>query len=245
MPTITLNCTNCGFKVERRKRDVSITGKAFCSRSCAATHNNKIAPKRKPESICKGVGCGKPIPTSRSYCTTCWDRRVELRAAATLAPIKRINIFRRAFRAVQRKIKRRDKLKVSNRQLYKEQYPIFRARIVADLGNKCKWCDRTDNLKIHAKETGKKVCDLIGWYMSEERIKASLLQLELLCPDHRKEATNVKKRPIRHETVYCAVKLKCQCDPCIEFAINYKLEQNENKRWKRQGLDPNNLPAGL
>ena len=38
----------------------------FCSSSCSATFNNKINPKRKPESKC--IDCGKAITTSRTRC---------------------------------------------------------------------------------------------------------------------------------------------------------------------------------
>lgn len=38
----------------------------FCSSSCSATFNNKINPKRKPESKC--VDCDKAITASRTRC---------------------------------------------------------------------------------------------------------------------------------------------------------------------------------
>lgn len=41
----------------------------FCSRSCAATWNNRMVPKRNPEGIC-GT-CDKPISKSRKYCSDC------------------------------------------------------------------------------------------------------------------------------------------------------------------------------
>lgn len=39
----------------------------YCSRSCSATHNNKISPKRLPEHKCKN--CGKMIPNTKRYCS--------------------------------------------------------------------------------------------------------------------------------------------------------------------------------
>jgi hypothetical protein len=38
----------------------------FCSRSCAASYNNKKVPKRKPEHKC--IDCGKPINANKSRC---------------------------------------------------------------------------------------------------------------------------------------------------------------------------------
>lgn len=41
--------------------------KKYCSRSCSATINNRVSPKRKPEGSCKT--CGVSVSTSRYYCT--------------------------------------------------------------------------------------------------------------------------------------------------------------------------------
>ena len=38
----------------------------FCSRSCAASYNNKKVPKRKPEHKC--LDCGNPITANRARC---------------------------------------------------------------------------------------------------------------------------------------------------------------------------------
>jgi len=45
---INISCTNCDTIFQRRPRDIekSNTGRFFCSRSCAATYNNKLNPKR-------------------------------------------------------------------------------------------------------------------------------------------------------------------------------------------------------
>lgn len=44
----------------------------FCSRSCAISFNNKLAPKRKPEGRCKT--CNKLITKQNTYCTDCTPR---------------------------------------------------------------------------------------------------------------------------------------------------------------------------
>ena len=46
------------------KKDTS--NPKFCSRSCAASYNNKKDPKRKPEHKC--LDCGKPITANRARC---------------------------------------------------------------------------------------------------------------------------------------------------------------------------------
>ena len=50
-------CKECGTPTPNPK---------FCSRSCAASYNNRTKPKRKPEHKC--VDCGKPINAKRSRC---------------------------------------------------------------------------------------------------------------------------------------------------------------------------------
>lgn len=45
----------------------------FCSRSCAATHNNKSFPKRAQSRPCKI--CYSTVPSSRTYCKSCWQNK--------------------------------------------------------------------------------------------------------------------------------------------------------------------------
>jgi hypothetical protein len=57
MGSIMNNCLYCDKETKNPK---------FCSRSCAASYNNKIAPKRKPEHTC--IDCNKPINSTRKRC---------------------------------------------------------------------------------------------------------------------------------------------------------------------------------
>lgn len=59
-------CLNCQKETGNPK---------FCSRSCAAKHNNKI-PKRKKKKLCKL--CVTPISSSLTYCSSCYKKRKEL-----------------------------------------------------------------------------------------------------------------------------------------------------------------------
>lgn len=47
----------------------------FCSRSCAASYNNKTHIKRKPEGKCKN--CSKQIKSSRTYCNDCFSDKIK------------------------------------------------------------------------------------------------------------------------------------------------------------------------
>lgn len=49
------------------------TNPKFCSRSCAASNNNKTHPKRKlGKTLCKN--CKSPIRGGLTYCRVCFDR---------------------------------------------------------------------------------------------------------------------------------------------------------------------------
>lgn len=58
-----MNCLECNKIIESKP------GKKFCSRSCAATYNNKLHPKKKLSNKCKTCGC--LILSTRSYCNKC------------------------------------------------------------------------------------------------------------------------------------------------------------------------------
>lgn len=46
------------------------TNPKFCSRSCSASYNNKLNPKRLPEGRC--TRCGRPITSGYTYCKQCF-----------------------------------------------------------------------------------------------------------------------------------------------------------------------------
>lgn len=50
------SCLKCGSPAKTK----------FCSRSCSASFNNSVRPKRKPEHKC--IDCGKLINAKRSRC---------------------------------------------------------------------------------------------------------------------------------------------------------------------------------
>lgn len=71
-------CLHCGKETINPK---------FCSRSCAASYNNKATPKRtKKERTCKI--CGTTVSTRNMYCTKCSKERSESIDAKTLADLQ-------------------------------------------------------------------------------------------------------------------------------------------------------------
>ncbi len=53
-------CIHCGISTQNPR---------FCGRSCAAAHNNKSHPKRKPEGKCSS--CGTSINSQKKLCEKC------------------------------------------------------------------------------------------------------------------------------------------------------------------------------
>ncbi len=57
------NCKQCEIELKTK-------GTTFCSRSCAATFNNKLFKKRERQGSCKE--CGVVVHSSRTYCEKCF-----------------------------------------------------------------------------------------------------------------------------------------------------------------------------
>lgn len=72
MSDFNTECHECQVKFFKNPREIrkSKTGKHFCSRSCAAKHNNKLFPKREVEGSC--FNCSEQIPAGRKYCDECY-----------------------------------------------------------------------------------------------------------------------------------------------------------------------------
>ena len=58
------NCITCNAETNNPR---------FCSRNCAAKHNNKT-PKRKLSNTC--MICKKPIRKSTKHCMSCWKEKI-------------------------------------------------------------------------------------------------------------------------------------------------------------------------
>lgn len=65
-PKFLVKCKNCGKEIERSSEN----GNYFCTKTCAATHNNKKFPKRKKlTKPCKICGCS--IWKRYTFCEKC------------------------------------------------------------------------------------------------------------------------------------------------------------------------------
>ena len=69
-----MNCVTCQEELKSRDQ------KKFCSKSCAAKHNNKVSPKRKSTRSVQCRGCGDIVYpnknwTLNSFCSTCREQK--------------------------------------------------------------------------------------------------------------------------------------------------------------------------
>lgn len=92
-------CLQCSTEFEKTDTAVKRSPNHFCTRSCAASFNNRKAPKRHPEGHCRI--CQTPIPTHERWCSSeCQDkartirvlRRLSKRAPAVVAWRQRLKL---------------------------------------------------------------------------------------------------------------------------------------------------------
>ncbi len=62
-------CINCEKEIPEYKDK----RQKFCDRSCAATFNNRLHPKRRPERLCSR--CSKPLSSGAKLCQGCVNAR--------------------------------------------------------------------------------------------------------------------------------------------------------------------------
>lgn len=69
---VNVTCNFCSKQFFKTQSEIkkSKTGLHFCTKSCAASHNNKVFPKRKRQGICHACGDTK-LSTRQIYCKDC------------------------------------------------------------------------------------------------------------------------------------------------------------------------------
>jgi len=145
-------CLNCGKETPNPK---------FCSRSCAATINNKMSPKRQPQGKC--VYCSKKIKTSNLYCSEeCLN-------------LKRIE------RKEERRVKLKEKLSFRKR----------RKLLAIELkGGECYCCGYKTcptALEFHHLDRGTKDFGIASKSSSLEALKKELEKCILVCANCHRE----------------------------------------------------------
>lgn len=117
-----VNCLNCNKQIKQNK---------FCSRSCAASYNNKLYPKRKRIKWTCTI-CKKEIKRKRKYCKLCNPQNKDY-SKITIREIKDSNGFKCNHFSQIRELARR----------------IMRQ---SNLNNDCIICDEKETVVCHIKE---------------------------------------------------------------------------------------------
>jgi len=77
MPNVTCDNKDCTKEFNKYPYQIKKTNANYCSRSCAVSENNRKYPKRSLQGGCKN--CDKLISSDRTYCSECWDIKVQKR----------------------------------------------------------------------------------------------------------------------------------------------------------------------
>lgn len=151
-----VTCLNCKDDFEKTPSAVKRSPRHFCSRSCAASFNNRKSPKRKPEGRCRV--CQAPIPTTQVWCSNaCKEKTLEENA--------------RKWRAA------RGSHVVSWRQRTK-------LKAIAYKGGACQVCGYSRSvrsLEFHHLDPAKKDFGIGGCSLAWGRIEKELDKCVLLC----------------------------------------------------------------
>lgn len=89
-------CKHCQKSFFRRQSELNKSKNHFCSKSCAASHNNKQYPKRiKKKCYCKK--CGVEIPYRHTVCKTCSPNIVDwsLRTLGETKNVRKYQVYSR------------------------------------------------------------------------------------------------------------------------------------------------------
>lgn len=70
-PPMQVNCLKCGKEFYKLQSEIKNHPNNFCSRSCSASFNNALYPKKKKMKIRFCEKCKKEISTRRKYCHEC------------------------------------------------------------------------------------------------------------------------------------------------------------------------------
>ena len=73
---MTVTCSNCGKEFNKNPSQIKRADNNFCSRSCAATVNNKKYKKGGPKLQGHCAKCNTVIPKRHKYCETCRTHKI-------------------------------------------------------------------------------------------------------------------------------------------------------------------------
>lgn len=179
-----MNCKNCSVEINNKN--------TFCSRSCAASFNNKKKPKRRPEGRC--VSCDCPIKSSAKYCSECYKSvyiNIELKK-----PRKHHNDFKVCSicseeHSIDKFYKSRSSCKKCFSQYVKGRQNDIKNKCVQYKGGMCEKCGYNkciSALEFHHLDPKEKDINISGIKsMDFDKYKAELDKCILLCANCHRE----------------------------------------------------------
>lgn len=91
-----VKCLNCDIKFEKKASEVRKSPRHFCTRSCNASYQNRVKPRRGPEGQCRQ--CRRPFTTTRVFCSaTC--RAASKRNSPPMTPYESVRAWRQRAKA--------------------------------------------------------------------------------------------------------------------------------------------------
>lgn len=159
-----ISCVECKKEFNRAPADAKRNVNNFCSRSCAASYNNRIYPKRKQENKEKRLCliCSNPVERSRKYCSNkCLDRS------------KTINF-----------VAKKNEIKKTNPQAVVEWRQRTKIKLVAYKGGSCEICGYNKcltALQFHHKDPSKKDFTISGSSKAYETLRLEVDKCILVC----------------------------------------------------------------
>ncbi len=182
-----VSCHNCGELTANLK---------YCSRSCSATVNGALFPKRSPQGTCGE--CSGPCRSNRRYCCT---------------ECRKIALAKRPRSATD--------INEYMRKYMLGWYHRQRAQVVAALGGSCVRCGSTDQLELDHKDPSLKELEY-GKRFSAARPKwdSEVAKAQLLCKPCHQEKTAVENGRGQIRVAHGAERMyttyKCRCELCVE-----------------------------
>lgn len=179
-------CAYCGVQFKRRSNEVGENN--FCSKSCAASLNNSLHPKRKKGEPNYCDYCGKELSSKKA--TTCIECRYKhvVPKSETRLPYQ----------------KRSEEWKRKNRERVKERLRQLKTLAVEYLGGSCQRCGYDKSvwsLHFHHLDPTEKDFNISGQSRSWEATKAELDKCVLLCGNCHAEEHS-RQRVLKHPNSY-------------------------------------------
>lgn len=147
-----MNCINCNVQTSNPK---------FCSKSCAAKHNNKVFPKRFKEGLCKI--CTTPIISGYVYCHDCFtaakNKKAKIKSYKPKIKIEKLDKCTSCFTQLTSENRKVNLCKQCHLLKLKNKRNELKKQLIKIKGGCCEYCGYDKNhaaLQFHHKDPTQK-----------------------------------------------------------------------------------------